>query len=371
LCLWSLLAAASPGRAQSSASPDSRAADLGRAWTAIAAGKHEIADKIAEQLLRKAPMDHAALTVGIAARCGAGNPMSALDAYEVWLKGSQSEDVFLLEPVALETLAGLSASNDPVVVAAALTKLARRDGERARALLARAKASPALDGVAAALGDAAATGRLTTALSSPNPRLKQLALTQITRSAPSALNANHLAPLLGDPAPPLRAEAAKALAATGAPGAADLVRPLLGDQDPYVRASAAVALGHLGDAQGIETLEQMLNSPVADTAVMAAEVLGAKGVDVSQVAERALRAENPLTRLSAIPLIERSAPRRALDLLREAVRDSNPVVRLRAAAILSDLAVGDVALLRALLRDSTPEIRIHAAAALLALAHGR
>ena len=349
--------------AQAPAAPASRAAILSRAWGAIAEQKHAAADQAVEKLLARAPMDHAALLVRLTARSAAGNPSGALNAYEEWLKRSRSEDVYLLEPIALATLATLAESPDPGVASPALSRLARYDPDRARAILRETKASsPAIDAVAARLGDAEARKRLAQALASPVPRLKLLAIAQLTGDDAPPVDRAPLEALLGDPAPPVRAAAARALPSAGGPASAAAIRPLLQDPDGFVRASAAVALGQMADPEGLKTLQEMLASPVGDTAMMAAAVLKPRGVDVSAAVDRALQDDNPLTRLSAIPLLPDTA--RGLDLLRQATQDSNPVIRSRAASLLEEMEIDDVALLRALLRDDSPELRTHAAAAL-------
>lgn len=363
------LSADSAGVSQEAAAPPARPTALSRAWAAIAGQKYDAADQLVDRLLVQNPMDHAALLVRLAARSGAGRTPAALDAYERWLNRSRTEDVFLLEPIAVATLTGLAASPDPGIASMGMARLARYHPETVRLLLQRTKlSSPALDAVAAALGDAGARTRLADAMSSPVPRVKLLALTQIASGQVTRIDSRALVPLLSDPAPPVRAEAARALAAAGGVAVADNVRPLLQDPDGYVRASAAVALGHLGDTEGLQALEQMLASPVGDTALMAAEVLKTRGVDVSAAADRALQDENPLTRLSAIAFIQGADPTRAAGLLREAARDPNPVIRSRAAELLEQLAVEDIALLRSLLGDDSPEVRTCAASALLRLA---
>jgi HEAT repeat protein len=370
LCALTCSGVARDGWAQSTGGPTARANALSRAWSAIAEQKYSAAEQIAEQLLKQAATDHVALMVRIAARAEAGNPSTALDAYEEWLQRSRREDLFLLEPVAVATLAALAGSADQGIVSASLIRLARYDPGRARLLLPRGPTrSPALDGAAAALGDPEAIARLSKALSSSTPPIKMLALSQMS-NVPS-IDSAMLVPLLSDPAPPVRAEAAKALAARAGSQAIDRLRPLLQDPDGFVRVSAAVALAQLGDGDATRALMQMMESPAGDTAAMAATVLKQKGVDVSAVAERVLRDENPLTRLSAIPLIQTSDPARALDLLRQAARDSNPVIRSRTAEVLEHIGVEDLAVLRTLLRDESAEVRMHAASSLLRLAGTR
>lgn len=343
----------------------SRAMELSKAWGAVASGDYRVAETIASELLKRAPADHAAVQVGIAAVAASGRATAALDVYERWLQRSGSEDMFLLEPIAVATLSAIAQSKDAGAAADALTALSRYAPDTARALLERRGATESLDGVRARLGDATASARLLESLSSVAPLIKLHALRElegVTTVDPAAI-----AKLLDDPAPPVRAAAAETLVRNEGEAARARVRPLLKDPDPFVRSSAAVALGRLRDPEATEILMAMAESPVGDTAAMAAAVLKELGQDVTRIAERILADENPLTRLSAIPLLADADRARAEALLRQATRDNNPVIRGRAAAILAAAATTDPALLRALLRDADGDVRIHAATSLLRL----
>ena len=72
-------------------------------------GRAAEAARIAEELLRQSPRDHAGATIVVlaAASSGAG---AALDAYERWLDASRHEDAFILEPVARAVLQEIAAS---------------------------------------------------------------------------------------------------------------------------------------------------------------------------------------------------------------------------------------------------------------------
>jgi HEAT repeat protein len=258
-------------------------------------------------------------------------------------------------------LVELGAGADVGLAIDALSRLAGSDPDAARAALARrTDAGPAFDGVRAALGDAAAAARLTASFAAATSRERLLALRSGEGLADLPVTA--IAPLLSDPAPPVRAAAIETLARIQGAAASERLRPLLGDADPYVQATAAVALGRLGDPAGLERLNVMVGSSVADTAAMAAAVLKDRGVDVSAAAERILADPNPLTRLSAIPLLH--DPVRAQVLMSEAATDGNPVVRARAGQLLTQEA-RDIPTIRRLLRDPNPDVRLGAAAALL------
>jgi HEAT repeat protein len=350
-----------PLRAQDSPAARSRATELSRAWTAIGQGDYARAEQVAAALLRRYPSDHPALGVSIAAATGAGKPIAALDTYEQWLQRTRHEDVFLLQPIATSTLAQIGGSADAGLAVLALSKLAASEPDMTRAVLSRrTETGPLFDGVWAALGDKTAATRLVETLEAPSSREKLIAL-QNAAGVPN-IPATAIAPLLTDPAPPVRAAAIETLARVQGNAALDTLRPLLADPDPFVQATAAVALGRLGDSGGLDALTRMLASDTGDSIAMAAAVLKERGVDVSAAVERVLADPNPLTRLGAIPLV--SDPARAQALLSKAAADPNPVVRARAGQLVS-AAITDLSAMRRLLRDPSPEVRLNAAHALI------
>jgi hypothetical protein len=216
--------------AQDSTAARSKATELSRAWAAIGTADFARAEQIASALLRTNPSDHAAIAVNVAAITGAGKPVAALDAYEGWLQRTRHEDMFLLQPIAAGTLAEIAGGADLGLAVDALSKLAASDPDAARGALARrTDAGPEFDGVRAALGDKAAVTRLVDAFSAPTSREKMLAL----RSAAGVadLPPTAIAPLLADPAPPVRAAAIETLARVQGTAAADALRPLLADPD--------------------------------------------------------------------------------------------------------------------------------------------
>lgn len=358
---WSAMAAA-PLAAQDSPAARTNATELSRAWASIGQGDYARAEQLATALLRTNPVDHGAIAVGVSAIAGSGRSLAALDLYEQWFGRSGHEDAFLLQPVAGATLVELGASPDVGLAVEALSKLAHADPDAARVALGkRPESDIAFDGVRASLGNTAARQRLVERLLVENSRDRLVAL-QIA-SGVDTLPPMAVLPLLGDTAPPVRAAAIEALARLQGRAAIEVLRPLISDSDPFVQATAAVALARLGDATGLAVVTQMADSPVGDTAAMAAAVLKEKGADVSAIAERVLADANPLTRLSAVPLLA-DDPARAQILLTQAAGDSNPVIRGRAGQLLSQMG-HDVGTVRRLLRDANPEVRVAAAAGLL------
>jgi HEAT repeat protein len=356
------LGGASP-LAQDSKAARAKAVELSRTWAAIGEGDYARAERTAGELLHRYPSDHAAIAVTVVATAGAGKPTAALDAYEQWLQRTRHEDVFLLQPIAAGTLAGMVAGADVGLAVEALSKLAASDPDAAQGALARrTDAGPEFDGVRAALGDKPALQRLVANFSAPTSREKLLAL-RAAAGVPD-LPPAAITPLLADPAPPVRAAAIETLARAQGPAATDALRPLLDDADAFVKATAAVALGRWGDPAALAILTQMLQSDAGDTIAMAATVLKERGLDVSGAADRILADPNPLSQLAAIPLLPDAS--RAQALVNQAASDPNPVVRSRAAQFLT-ATTNDLPTIRRLLRDPGPEVRLNAADALLRL----
>src|SRR5688572_1495279 len=150
-------AAMSPVSAQTAAPADKSAATLGRAWSAIAAGRTAEAVAASDELLAINPRDHRAVTAKVEA-LAASSPLPALDAYEKWLTLVTAEDIFLLEPIARGTLEGLAAGQDARLRLEALEALARAGSASARQRL--AGAGVAGDLALTRLGDRAAAARL-------------------------------------------------------------------------------------------------------------------------------------------------------------------------------------------------------------------
>jgi HEAT repeat protein len=357
------------GWAQSLAVGDQQG--LGRGWAALAAGRTDEAVSVASDILKRKPRSHAAISLKIEALSSGAQPIVALTAYEEWLlnAGRNVEDRGLLEPIAVATLVTLALSNDLGLAGESLTRLAKYDPDAATLVIERLGAAGSFDGARVVLGDASAAARLTGALTSPSPQVKLRAIRQL--AAAKGLDLAPVAALLSDGAPPVRAAAVEALAANDGSSAIPRLQPLLKDPDPFVRATTAVALGRLRDPESVKLLDQMAQSPVGDTAAMAAVVLKEQGADVSGIAQRLLADENPLTRLSAVALLRDTDGPQAEALLQQAARDPNPVIRSRAAELMAATSIEDPALLRRLLRDDSGEVRSLAAVSLLHFALGR
>ncbi len=381
--LAALTAPAGAQRARpAAASPAAAAAqELSAGWGALAAGRTEAAEAVAERLLQAGPRRHEALSLKIAARVQAGHPETALDDYEQWVKGAPHEDVFLLQPIAVGVVEALTRAADVGVRVDALQALAEAGDATAAARLGSIAAErPGIaDEALARANNPEAIARLSRRVAAPNPRADMSGAidTLAAVNAPGAA-ATFAAALDPARAMPTKMAAARALAKIGATDAIPQLRRALQDPDPPVRMTAAAALARLGDASGADLVREMENSPVADIRLMAAEVAAPGNPAGAWVgtATGVLNDVDPLARLSAARLLVAHAadPAAGLAVLNAALADPNPALRLAAVRAVEtfprEILGNDVPTLRRLLRDPDPRVRILAAGALLTLAGG-
>jgi HEAT repeat protein len=388
--LLCLVVTSAPLRAQTrdkSSDSNPAIATLASGWSALAAGRRADAIKAADTVLTRSPGRHAALDLKIEA-LSESDPVKALDAYEAWLARVRIEDVFLLSSVAQGTLEQIASNQDPVLRSQALQRLAQSGDARAAAQLQElAKSGSGTNDLQLALaGDAAAAGRLLKATKTESlpPQSLAKALPAAGAAAVPALRA-----LLKHPAAPVRMEGALSLGKLGSADAIPDLKPLL--NDPELRSYAAVALTRLGDADAEIVVQELLQSPVYDVRLLAAQAYDGKGPGPwVQALMPALQDPNGLTRIRAAELLAPVAPEAARPVLMDAAKDPNPVVRgevirvleetrLLAPAAGSEAAVEDspgslapagLATLRRLLRDPDPATRLHAAGVILAIVRG-
>jgi HEAT repeat protein len=357
-----------------STAADSTAAALGRGWSAVGQGQPAKAIEIASQLLQGDPTNHDAVGLAAAAHAAAQRPVQALDVYERWLQASGSEDIFLLRTVATATLRLLAAGPDPRVRIAALAALASAGDSQARAALAdAASGSVEADAALASLGDAQAVARLEAAVTAGGPRDKSAAIDAL-RAAGSKASATAIASALKDPAPPSRMAAATALAELGATEAIPALKAVLKDPDPSVRYMVEVALARLGDSSAGVTLESLANSPIGEMRLLAASAAAEEAPQGpwSEAAQSLLRDADPLVRLRAAALLVRHGreSEAAEAVLAAGLADPSPAVRSEAANLVSGTiqrtgGFEDLPALRRMLRDQLPDIQAAGASGLL------
>ncbi len=359
------------------------AQELAAGWGALASGRTDAAEAIADRLLQAGPRRHEALSLKISARVQAGRPEAALDDYEQWMKSAPHEDVFLLQPVAVGVLEALARAAELDVRVYALQALAEAGDAAAPDRLGKIAMSgqnvAAADEALARIANPEAIARLSRRVETPSPRADVSgAIDALAAAHPSGAAKTIAAALDPARAMPTKLAAARALGKLGGTEGIPQLKRALQDPEPPVRMAAAAALARLGDASGGDLLREMENSPVSDIRLMAAEGSAAGNPTGAWVATAtsALGDPDPLARLSAARLLVAHAadPAAGLAVLNAALLDPNPALRYAAARGIEDLPreiLGtDVPTLRRLLRDGDPRVRIGAAAALLKLAGG-
>lgn len=335
------------------------AAELARAYEALAAGRSGEALRLGQDVLRQRPAHHAAATIVVLAASTSGAP-AGLDAYERWLAASRHEDAFVLEPVGIAVLRALAQGPDGPVKADAKGRLSQAgvpvpSGEAGEAPAPAAPSDQELGPtLASQLGRNTGRNQLLV--------LRALADTGYREAAPQVIA------LLDDPVPEHRAAAADTLAALGAVEAIPAIRQRLADQSSLVRASAATALHKLGDGSGDTLLFDLLTSDVPDIQLQAAEAMVADpSSSWTPYIEPLLAADAPMTRLQAARLFLPVDPERARSVLAGLLNHPNPVIVEEMARTLEDERLADLPTIRRLLRHPAAAVRLHGAAALLRL----
>jgi HEAT repeat protein len=116
--------------------------------------------------------------------------------------------------------------------------------------------------------------QLTAALRAGNPKIRRGVAEVLTDLGPRAsASAPALAHALNDKEESVRAQAAEALGAIGAPSSAARLIAALNDQQPSVRSAAAESLGKLRASASVPSLTQKLSDPEVSVAVKSAQAL--------------------------------------------------------------------------------------------------
>jgi len=139
------------------------------------------------------------------------------------------------------------------------------------------------------------------------------------------------------PNPAVRFRAAWILGETGDPRAFDVLLRLADDPDEGVRYDAVLAFGNLRDVRAIPHLIRMLLED--DPSKPAANAIVKIGLAARPTVEGVLKSGNPSERYSAVFILGHFAAdycdEQALELLRIASKDADPLVALEAADWLS------------------------------------
>lgn len=359
-------------RGGSAAAATGTAATLGAGWNALAAGQRDAAVRAADSILQQRPWDHAAMLLKLHA-LSAGSADAALLVYDQWLVAHHTDDLGLLEPVAIATLREIAKSGDATLRHDALSALAAGKVEGAEPPPAATEAGGAgldRDLAAARAGDPAALQRLSE-MADPRQHPRNAALAaNLTAAGPAAEPA--LVAMLGSADGETRAAAARSLGVLRSGAARATLQKLESDPDPRVRLNATVALAKLGDSAALTSVDRLLAGGVPEVQLVAAETWEGQPGPWVEAIRPLLDNPDGLTRIQAARLIAPVDPEAARRTLEAAASDNNPVMRAEAASALTSLASSttgvDVPTLRRRLHDRDPLVRLTSARALLKLA---
>jgi HEAT repeat protein len=328
-------------------------------------------------LAQGAAPDRAAVKASIEEAVASRDSRRGYEAYDRFVAANRGPDAGLLSPLAADELRalGMHAVSDPRLQVEAWERLARHGDAEASAALQRmaldrpgSPVAPLANGALARLGDDTAADRLAAMVSSGTLQDKSNVIEAMRRSGLTT-RAHVLLPLLGDPDPVTRGEAAEALAVLGYRSAGSEIRPLLSDSDPRVRSKAALALKRLGDTGANPAVEAMLRSNVGSARLDALEADPASDRrDIAAAARQLMADPDPLNRVRGAEAMARSDPGAAHAALAAVAGDADSTARRLAARALASLDPADLTLLRRLLEDGAGWVRMYAAGGVLAAA---
>ncbi|MEO6214029.1 MAG: HEAT repeat domain-containing protein, partial [Vicinamibacterales bacterium] len=353
--------------------PENRERLLAQGWAELAAGRPAGAARAAARVLDKAPRDHDAASLAVAAGLATGGAARALETYERWVRASGRDDLMLLEDIAAAELRVLSTSAEARILYPALVALAKFGDVAARQRLRELAKDTSIgveaDAALAAAGDPAGAGRLRARIAAGGREDKSRAIEAMKSSGDTAA-AGAIAQALKDPSPPSRIAAAQALAELGATQTIPLLREAEADPEPSVRGAVQTALALLGDPERTDVLKSLQDSPLADYRLLAARQAASRDPRGTWVAavEAMLGDADPVIRLQAAELLLLHGHTAAADsVMSGALNDSSGPLRAVAARVLGKIPLDlrGLTALRVMLRDPLPDVRLEAARALL------
>jgi HEAT repeat protein len=203
-------------------------------------------------------------------------------------------------------------------------------------------------------------------LAHPHDAVRQGALRCLSWIAPPS-GIELAAPLIHDPSPEVRAEAASAVGRLGeADEAAMLLFELLGDESELIQESAMSALSRLPPESVRPLLLQALGNAEVPVRVRAAETLGLlRDPDTAPVLMELSRDQRETVRRAALKALGEIEAPGVPDLLRAALGDESSIVREQAVLSLGKLRDAEAApVLLPLLDDPDPRMRFAALRAL-------
>lgn len=346
---------------------------LATAHDALRRGETTRAVALADAELGRNPRSRAALTLKIEALTSANDWETAIDVYDVLLALNGEDDRRLLEALSRAFLREMVALY-PQVRVVALSRLACAGDRQALLELRRALIQARPDDLealtaSARLGElqgvaglrAVATGG---PLPSRAPALQALQRVRDRSASEAVLAAVEHEDLY------LRLTGIRAARLLAVEDARPRLRLLLGDSNVFVAAEAAASLATLGDVDAVGRLKALRTHPSPDVRLAVLIGLLSQGADptVLTALEAVARSRNGSAWLAALETLLDAAPTRGAELLREALGDPNPNVRLLALRLFPRAglpAAQDLAALRLQLREPQNFIKMEAATAIL------
>jgi HEAT repeat protein len=370
-----LIFAASPGAlAQRPTMPPSairadEAAALANGWALLTQGNHAEAAQLAAQVLARNPRSIPALSLAIEADIARAGSATALAAYESWLGARTLEEPGILRRIARATLQEFARQDRDVAARAESLKALAADGDQDAVALITAAAAGGGENdtrMLASLGNPEAVDRVAVQLKSGQGlKLREIRVLAESRS-PSAVTA--LVPVLNDPMPQNRAEAAEALGKFGRPDMIPHLKALLNDQHGQVRLAAAGALFRLGDSSGEALLRELAASKNVAERRAAAMLMSSRPDEAWKSLVRSLAtAPDPTTRLEAAKLLAEHDPEFAISIFNTLRSDENLAIREEADLALAQSPVSGFHMLRQYLRTGTGLVKVRAAVRLLVM----
>ena len=370
-----LIFAPSPGvRAQTATMPPSairadEATALANGWALLTQGNHAEAAQMAAQVLARNPRSIPALSLAIEVDIARAGSATALLAYESWLGARTLEEPGILRRIARATLQEFARQDRDVAARAESLKALAADGDQDAVALITAAAAGGGENdtrMLAALGNPEAVNRVAAQLkASQGLKLREIRVLAESRS-PSAVTA--LVPVLTDPMPQNRAEAADALGKSGRPDMIPHLKALLKDPHGQVRLAASGALFRLGDSSGEALLREMAASKNVAERRAAAMLMSSRPDEAWKSLVRSLAtAPDPTTRLEAAKLLAEHDPEFAISIFNTLRRDENLAIREEADLALAQSPVSGFHVLRQYLRTATGLVKVRAAVRLLVM----
>jgi hypothetical protein len=299
----------------------------------------------------------------------------ALSAYDEFTVALKKPDPALLAVIARAELKRLprARSDEPILVAGALERLARDGNTGARAELNRAAKAVSPSATSARdlapllslvrLGDEEATARLGGVLDGTAQKADVI---RIIQDVGARSLAPKVAALLSAGEPQVRSTAALAVGVLQFKAAVPKLQELFDKDVGVVRMFAAAGLKRLGQRTADIFLAEMLQKDLPEIRLVAGEAYqnSATAQWVPYV-KSVLTDPNEMHRLRAAELLACCDQPAARSALMDALKSENPSLRAGAAEILEKAGLADIKAARQMLGDASDGVRMHGAGSAL------